>query len=153
VLDTLRDLHQEFGISLIYITHDLTTAYQVSHKLVVLYSGSVAEVGAVEPVVKEPSHPYTQLLISSIPLPDPNHQWSDEPEPSAIGRRAQRGVGCKFAPRCPHAFAPCIEKAPPLYNISGQQAAACYLYQDRPVVPWDEMDYLLAADDRAVATP
>jgi oligopeptide/dipeptide ABC transporter ATP-binding protein len=150
VLDTLRILHNEFGISLIYITHDLTTAYQVSQKLVVLYSGTVAEVGDIELVVKMPAHPYSQLLVSSIPLPDPNQQWSDEPAPSPIGRTARSGVGCKFAPRCPHAFAPCIEQAPPLYQIDEGRAATCYLHMDQPIVPWDEMDHLLRSDKQGV---
>ena len=75
VIESLRDLNRRFGISLIYITHDLTTAYQLSENIVVLYRGSVAEAGDVERVVKEPEHPYTRLLIGSIPRPDPKHPW------------------------------------------------------------------------------
>jgi oligopeptide/dipeptide ABC transporter ATP-binding protein len=149
VLDTLRQLHQEFGISLLYITHDLTTAYQISQHLVVLYNGVVAEAGAVEQVVKQPAHPYTQLLVSSVPHPDPDRQWSDEPEPSPIGRQAQPGVGCKFAPRCSHAFARCIEAAPPLFLTDPQRAATCYLHQEDPVLPWEEMGRLLAPAEEA----
>jgi peptide/nickel transport system ATP-binding protein len=140
VLDTLRRLNNELGISLIYITHDLTTAYQISSDIVVLYSGTVAEAGSVERVVKSPKHPYTQLLVSSIPLPNPDLVWSDEPEPSAMGRLAKAGVGCPFAARCPFAFEPCIEVAPPLYRIHEHQAATCYLFQDSPTLPWEEMD-------------
>jgi oligopeptide/dipeptide ABC transporter ATP-binding protein len=149
VLDTLRQLHQEFGISLIYITHDLTTAYQISQSLIVLYSGTVAEAGQVELVVKQPHHPYTQLLVGSIPLPDPDRQWSDEPEPSPIGRQAQPGVGCQFAPRCPYAFEPCVKTAPPLFQDQARRAATCYLYQEQPVLPWEEMDRLLLPADLA----
>ena len=140
VLDTLRQLNQELGISLVYITHDLTTAYQISSDIVVLYSGAVAEVGGVETVVKAPQHPYTQLLVGSIPLPNPDLLWSDEPEPSAIGAQAKPGVGCPFAARCPYAFEPCLKVAPPLYRVHPHQAAACYLYQDQPTLPWEEMD-------------
>ena len=78
ILGSLRKLHDEFGISLIYITHDLTTAYQISQNVIVLYRGLVAEAGDVEEVVGEPKHPYTQLLIGSIPLPDPDHPWRAE---------------------------------------------------------------------------
>ena len=70
ILESLRKLHSDFGISILYITHDLTTAYQISDNIIVLYRGSVAEVGDVELVVKQPQHPYTQLLIASIPTPD-----------------------------------------------------------------------------------
>src|SRR5215212_7266300 len=71
ILGSLRALNEEFGISLLYITHDLTTAYQISRNIVVLYRGGVAEVGDVEHVVKDPQHPYTRLLVGSIPLADP----------------------------------------------------------------------------------
>lgn len=81
ILRSLLQLKQEFGISILYITHDLTTAYQISDSIIVLYRGEVVEQGDVE-LVKAPRHPYTKLLVSSIPQPDPNHPWGDEePEP------------------------------------------------------------------------
>ena len=140
VLDNLRQLNEEFGISIIYITHDLTTAYQISHNIIVLYSGSVAEAGDIELVVKQPQHPYTQLLIGSIPLPNPNRRWSGEAPASSIGKQASDGLGCKFADRCPYAFPLCLEKAPPLFQTSQHQAAACYLYQDHSSIRREEMD-------------
>ncbi|NBT04592.1 MAG: ABC transporter ATP-binding protein, partial [Proteobacteria bacterium] len=78
ILDSLRDLNEKLGVSIIYITHDLTTAYQLSENIVVLYRGSIAEVGDVERVVNAPEHPYTRLLISSIPLPDLGRPWEKE---------------------------------------------------------------------------
>ncbi len=78
VLANLRQLKENFGISLIYITHDLTTAYQISDSIIVLYRGEVVEAGDPEQVVKRPQHAYTQLLISSIPRPDPNRRWGEE---------------------------------------------------------------------------
>lgn len=77
VLRNLLQLKHEFGISILYITHDLTTAYQISDSIMVLYHGEVVEKGDVE-LVKHPQHPYTKLLISSIPVPDPDHPWGDE---------------------------------------------------------------------------
>ena len=88
ILDSLRQLNREFGISLVYITHDLTTAYQISENIVVLYRGSVAEAGDVELVVKQPKHPYTQLLVSSVPQPDPRQPWGSIA--TARARRRQR---------------------------------------------------------------
>src|ERR671933_1131233 len=79
ILGSLRKLNEEFGISLVYITHDVTTAYQISHNIIVLYGGRVAEAGDVELVVQEPRHPYTQLLIGSIPSPNPKHRWPKRP--------------------------------------------------------------------------
>ncbi len=140
VLDSLRRLNQQFGISLIYITHDLTTAYQVGQNIIVLYGGSVVEAGTIEAVVKQPQHPYTRLLIDSIPLPNPERQWQGEAPGSDLGRQATDGTGCKFAARCPRAFEPCLKSAPPLYKIQSNQAAACFLYQEHDTIPAEEMD-------------
>jgi ABC-type oligopeptide transport system ATPase subunit len=78
VLGNLLQLKQDFGISLIYITHDLATAYQISDRIIVLHQGRVVEAGDPEQVIKHPQHPYTRLLIGSIPLPDPNHPWGED---------------------------------------------------------------------------
>jgi ABC-type oligopeptide transport system ATPase subunit len=78
VLANLLQLKQDFGISLIYITHDLATAYQISDRIIVLHRGVVVESGDPEQVVNRPEHPYTKLLISSIPQPDPERRWGDD---------------------------------------------------------------------------
>jgi peptide/nickel transport system ATP-binding protein len=78
VLANLLQLKQDYGISLIYITHDLATAYQISDRIIVLHQGRVVEAGDPEQVVKHPQHPYTKLLIGSVPLPDPNHPWGED---------------------------------------------------------------------------
>src|SRR5438270_9133076 len=110
ILESLKKLHTDFGISFVYITHDLTTAYQVSENIVVLYRGSVAETGDVEQVIKRPQHPYTQLLISAIPLPDPDRRWGDDlPAPARPEAAGRPNRGCKFADRCPHAMPTCLE--------------------------------------------
>jgi ABC-type oligopeptide transport system ATPase subunit len=75
VLANLLQLKQEFGISLVYITHDLATAYQISDHIIVLHRGVVVEEGDPEQIVKNPQHSYTKLLISSIPQPDPDRPW------------------------------------------------------------------------------
>jgi peptide/nickel transport system ATP-binding protein len=85
VLANLLQLKEEFGISLVYITHDLATAYQISDKIIVLHRGEVVEQGDPEQVVKRPEHPYTKLLIGSIPLPDPKRGWGETlPEGGAV---------------------------------------------------------------------
>ncbi len=78
VLGNLLQLKRDYGISLIYITHDLTTAYQISDRIVVLYRGDVVEEGDPEQIVNQPRHAYTRLLINSIPEPDPDRPWADE---------------------------------------------------------------------------
>jgi oligopeptide/dipeptide ABC transporter ATP-binding protein len=133
ILGSLRTLNQDFGISLLYITHDLTTAYQISQNIIVLYSGSVAEAGDVEQVVPQPKHPYTQLLISSIPLPNPKRRWGAEgtQAETGAGQRAPK-QGCKFANRCPYVMDVCRSAAPPLFQMDANRAAACYLYETAP---------------------
>jgi len=142
LLKALRSLNQDFGIPIIYITHDLTTAYHVSDYIVILYHGSVMEAGEVDPIIRNPKHPYTQILVGSIPWPDPNRPWGDTgvafPKSVAFDESAP---GCKFAPRCPFVFEPCTAKRPPLFQLDDGRAASCYLYQsDETVVRENLMD-------------
>ena len=144
VLGSLQQLNREFGISIIYITHDLTTAYQISDNIIVLYRGSVAEVGDVELVVRQPQHPYTRLLIGSIPLPSPHRRWSAEVSASPVAKAADLARACKFADRCPSTTPVCLAGAPPLYQANHHRAVACYLYQDSPSLSAEEMDRVFA---------
>lgn len=143
ILESLVKLKRELGISLVYITHDLTTAYQVSQNIYILYRGSVAEVGSVAKVIKQPKHPYTRLLVSSIPLPDPDIHWGAESEleakASTASAPADEFAGCKFANRCPFVMPECRQARPPLYRTDDDRAVACYLYKDNPVVSGAEM--------------
>ncbi|MBX3014681.1 MAG: ABC transporter ATP-binding protein [Caldilineaceae bacterium] len=133
ILESLRRLNREFGISILYITHDLTTAYHVSNDILVLYKGSVAESGDVEHVIKAPKHPYTQLLVNSIPWPDLNRQWGDiESKTSRGSAKVATKTGCKFADRCPHVMAVCSTQPPTAVSIQPGQTAACYLYTTNP---------------------
>jgi oligopeptide/dipeptide ABC transporter ATP-binding protein len=138
ILGSLVQLNKQFGISLIYITHDLTTAYQISENIIVLYRGTVAEAGNVELAVKQPKHPYTQLLVGSIPLPDPSHPWRAE-QGAGEGPLRPTAQSCKFADRCPHAMPMCLEHHPPLYRADPDRVAACYLYRDAPVIKTEAM--------------
>jgi peptide/nickel transport system ATP-binding protein len=98
----------------------------------------VAEAGDVECVVKRPQHPYTQLLISSIPMASAERTWSSESE-AAPAIQAAGTTGCRFADRCPTATAPCLQSAPPLFQTEPHRAVACYLYQSAPTLATGEM--------------
>lgn len=134
ILETLQKLNRELGISILYITHDLTTAYQIADNIVVLYRGSVAESGEVVRVIKNPQHPYTRLLVESIPLPNPDRRWGGGHSGPSRGSDSVALSGCKFADRCSVAMAMCWEMAPPLYQIEPQRAAACFLHRASPVM-------------------
>ncbi len=158
ILESLRQLNREYGMSIVYITHDLTTAYQISDAIIVLYRGGVAEAGDVDLVVQQPRHPYTQLLIRSVPRPDPNRVWDAVPvradateEASApiqvevgggllpaevtarVAATAHGGHlvrGCSFAHRCPYVMPACRTETPPLFRLDGARVAACLLYSE-----------------------
>jgi peptide/nickel transport system ATP-binding protein len=129
ILKQIRELNRDLNIPILYITHDLTTAYHVSDYIMVMYKGAVMEVGDVERVIKDPKNPYTQLLVNSIPWPDPTLKWGAAVE-AAKDISLSGNSGCRFANRCPHAFEPCTKAPPPLYMTSSTQASACYLYQN-----------------------
>jgi peptide/nickel transport system ATP-binding protein len=159
ILETLFRIHRERGISLVYITHDLTTAYQLSHTILVMYRGEVVEMGDVERVIKAPRHPYTQLLVRSIPLPDPKRRWGEVPDadrhegeevpdsaPSVAAddrpeTEASRGAdsGCAFADRCPHVMPRCRQQRPPLLLTDSGRAAACYLYEEATLLSQEQV--------------
>ena len=99
VLGNLLQLKRQFGISLVYITHDLTTAYQISDRIIVLYQGDVVESGDPEQIIRTPQHPYTQLLIRSIPEPDPDRRWGeDDMDADAEEQEAKVGLPGAGAP-------------------------------------------------------
>ena len=150
ILASLRRLNEEHGISILYITHDLATAYQVAHTVLVLYQGRVAEAGAVEPVVKSPRHPYTQLLIGSIPQVSTTRGWAAAP--LAI-ERPTAAEGCAFAGRCPAATPRCLSVAPPLFRTEPDRAVACFLYQEAPALAAGEVAPVLAAAAAENLTP
>ncbi len=146
ILDSIRRLNREIGISVIYITHDLTTALQISDNILVMYRGSVVEAGAVEKVILEPKHPYTQLLIESIPQPNPDNKWGEEP-PAPHFEDFSSMIGCKFADRCPHAMDKCNAMPPPHYQLDRHRQAQCFLYED-DADPMPEHDLSTIFQDR-----
>ncbi len=135
ILKSLRALNQDYGVPIIYITHDLTTAYHVSDYIMILYQGSVMEAGNVDKIIRDPQHPYTQLLVKSIPWPDPELRWGDAEDIIQKSTVAfKEAKGCKFAPRCPKAHDICNTAPPDLFAHEADRAVACYLYKDSPVV-------------------
>jgi oligopeptide/dipeptide ABC transporter ATP-binding protein len=139
VLESLRRLNEDFGISLLYITHDLATAYQVGENILVMYLGSVVEVGDVDLVIRRPQHPYTQLLVSSIPLPSAERKWGvGQIAPTAAAQDGDR-VGCKFADRCPKVMQKCTQERPPYFRPDPHRAVACFLYEDAPILESADM--------------
>lgn len=155
ILENMHTLHKTFGISFVYITHDLTTAYQVSDSIVVLYRGIVAEAGTVEQVIKNPKHPYTQELVQSIPLPSlESRSWLDAQDTYSLEAVetdvTQVASGCKYATRCPHVFDKCHTAPPPLYQNGDEQGVSCYLYEDNATIIEDDLSNVLGTKNTQV---
>jgi peptide/nickel transport system ATP-binding protein len=145
ILESLRTVNRTINIPIIYITHDLGTAYHVSDHVLVMYRGSIVEAGAVEQVINSPTHPYTRLLIDSIPWPDPRQQWGSAGTGEQTSRIEVPGrhSGCRFAERCPSAMPRCLEDPPPLYDLGNDQATRCYLHDTKPILHDSELSRLL----------
>ena len=142
ILETLSKLQRDHGVSIIYITHDLTTAFHISKSIVVLYRGAVMEAGDVDTVIKSPQHPYTRLLIDSIPWPNLDQRWGERPIKAR--ETGASSVGCRFHSRCPSAMEIC-EQRPPLFRLSERQAASCHLYRDNDKLDGERLTEVLPA--------
>jgi oligopeptide/dipeptide ABC transporter ATP-binding protein len=140
ILETLRNLQRDHGVSIIYITHDLTTAYHIAKSIIVLYRGGVMEAGDVDHVIKQPQHPYTRLLVDSIPWPNLDQRWGTD----SIRAREAGGAstGCPFRTRCPEAMDICATQ-PPLFRMHDRQAAACHLHSTHPRIEGSALTDLL----------
>jgi oligopeptide/dipeptide ABC transporter ATP-binding protein len=134
VLGGLRTLNTDLGIPILYITHDLTTAYHVANAIIVLYRGTIVEAGDAKSVIQDPQHPYTRLLVDSIPSPDLDTPWGNgRPLSDGFARSAPASAGgCPFVARCPHATPRCAAQIPPLYAPNPSQAVRCVLHEDAP---------------------
>jgi len=142
ILQTLQTLQKDYGVSIVYITHDLTTAFHISKSIIVLYRGAVMEAGDVDPVIKHPQHPYTRLLVDSIPWPDISRRWGETEIKARESELSDYSAGCKFYARCPFAMDKCRVE-PPLFMLSGHQAASCYLFDGKPAVAPEQLSQLL----------
>lgn len=131
IVNLFQKLRDEQQVSVIYITHDLATAYYISDRIGIMLRGYVVESGPVEDVLQRPVHPYTQLLKESVPEPDPKEResWAKHIELGTTEVKEYGRIGCKFAGRCPQVMDICRKADPPSAQV-GQQMVKCYLYSE-----------------------
>jgi peptide/nickel transport system ATP-binding protein len=136
IVNVFRRLRDEQRVSVLYITHDLATAYYISDRIAIMLRGFVVEAGPVENVLARPLHPYTQLLIQSVPKPAPEDRrsWASHIELGTTEVKEYGRVGCRFAGRCPHVMDICRQADPPDYEVDGR-TVKCYLYSDGAPTP------------------
>lgn len=118
IVNLFRKLSDTLGVSIIYITHDLATAYYISNRIAVMFRGNIVEMGGVEDVLVKPKHPYTRLLLESIPEPDPEKR-SQVPIKLLEEKEEYLRTGCKFAGRCPEVAKVCKERVPEDVSLDG----------------------------------
>ncbi len=130
IVNLFKKLRDELGVSVLYITHDLATAYYVCDRIAIMFRGKIAEMGTVEQVLMAPKHPYTQLLRASIPEADTAHRWQGEIRLTDAEEEEYLRQGCRFAGRCPHVMDVCRTTPPPDFEVEGAQVA-CHLYAEQ----------------------
>lgn len=130
--DQFRDIRDEFGVTLLVITHNIALVAELSDRLAVMYAGHVVEIGDVDAVFDEPLHPYTQGLLQSVPtiqLNDKEHLYKMPGEPPNLTHPPS---GCRFHPRCPLAMEICPKIEPKLDEVAPGRQVKCWLYFDHP---------------------
>jgi peptide/nickel transport system ATP-binding protein len=119
IMNLFRELVERLGLGVIYITHDLATAYYVCDRIAIMFRGNIVAMGDVEKVLMEPKHPYVRLLRESIPETDPKKRWTTKVQLAESDREEYLRVGCKFAGRCPEAMEMCRREAPEDVYVDG----------------------------------
>lgn len=127
IVNLFKTLRDDLGVSVLYITHDLATAYYVSDRIAIMFRGNIIEMGSVEQVLMSPRHPYTQLLRESIPEADPKKRWNYAITLSELEHEEYMRTGCKFAGRCPKVMEKCKTEMPQDILVD-DVLVKCHLY-------------------------
>lgn len=126
-LNILLDFRDQYGVSCLFITHNLATAYYLGGQLVVLCNGRVVEAGAMDDLITSPAHPYTQQLLLSLPSPDPTRRWQDKISRALVERPLTRQPNqCVYVTRCPRAVEQCRQARPSTLSMNGEHQVACF---------------------------
>lgn len=133
VLSLLERMTEEFGLSIVYISHDISLLAQMVDRLAIMYMGKIVEVGPIDEIIDNPRHPYTKALIDAVPVPDPSLDRDRVELQGEVGDAVEVPSGCRFKDRCPEYIGEvCDTESPALESksdISGEQQVACHLYE------------------------
>lgn len=137
IINLLKKLQEENGLSYIFISHDLSVVKHISNEVGVMYLGSMVEKGPTEKIFEEPLHPYTKALLSAVPVPDPRTKMKRIILKGDIPSPANPPSGCKFHTRCEHCMDICKEVAPEFREQTEGHFVACHLY-DKEMIDIEE---------------
>ncbi|MBL8592755.1 MAG: ABC transporter ATP-binding protein, partial [Devosia sp.] len=126
VVNMLEDLQAELGLTYLFITHDLSMVRHISDRIGVMYLGKIVELASNDTLYRAPAHPYTQALLASIPVADPEARRDVAPMRGEIPSPIDIPSGCRFRTRCPFATELCARVEPPLSDVGGGHLAACH---------------------------
>jgi peptide/nickel transport system ATP-binding protein len=132
VLNLLEDLKAEHGLTLIFIAHDLAVVKNVSDRVAVMYLGKLCEVAPSDDLYRRPMHPYTRVLVDSIPVPDPSYEATRTPIVGEPPSPVDPPSGCRFHPRCPRADERCVTDEPVIREVGPAHFVACHHPDETP---------------------
>jgi oligopeptide/dipeptide ABC transporter ATP-binding protein len=128
VLNLLMDLRRRFGLTYLFISHDLHVVLHMSDRVAVMYLGEIVEIGSREAIHSQPKHPYTQVLLSAVPVADPALRRERIVPKGEVASPLEVPAGCRFHPRCPMAFDRCRVERPRPRDVGAGHQASCHLY-------------------------
>ena len=128
VINLMMDLQDEYGLAYLFIAHDLAVVQHIAHRVAVMYLGRIVELADTRSLFSEPLHPYTEALLSAVPIPDPTRRRGKRAIPAGdVPSPVDPPQGCHFHPRCPHAIDRCRAEAPALREVRPGHWASCHL--------------------------
>jgi oligopeptide/dipeptide ABC transporter ATP-binding protein len=135
VINLLADLQHEFGLSYLFVAHDLAVVEHISHRVAVMYLGRLVELTTTRALFDRPLHPYTEALLAAVPVPDPTVRRKRAILAGDVPSPAELPSGCRFHTRCPHAFDRCRVDDPALVEAAPQHFVACHLREPVAMPP------------------
>jgi len=126
VMNLMEDLKRDYGLTYIFITHDLAQARYIGNQIIVMYLGRIAEMGPMEEVIQNPVHPYTKALVSNVPIPDPDEERQRIMLPGETPTPVDLPPGCRFKPRCQELGVMCQDEEPELREVAPGHFVSCW---------------------------
>lgn len=126
VMNMMLQLKKELSLTYLFITHDLAVARYMADRIAIMYLGELVEVGNTETVINQPAHPYTQILLSAVPIPDPTYGRNRVTVPGEIPSPTNKPPGCRFHPRCPYMEDICRHRQPDIVPLADAHVARCH---------------------------